>query len=85
MLYKLHRPDDNRLDEAEKWLQAAVSGNQFTPTTAYYMACLSMARQRSAAAKQWVELALKSPGLFPMRQEAKELLEKLEKSEKLKK
>ena len=55
VLYKL-----GRFDEAEKAFQAAVSGGQFSPDTAYYMARLSYDRGREAQAKQWLELALKN-------------------------
>ncbi len=74
VLYKL-----GRLDDAEKALQAAVSGGQFNPDTAYYVARLSVDRGRESQAKQWLEIALKSPGPFALREEAKALLEQLKK------
>ena len=52
------------LDEAEKWLQAAVSSGQVTPDTAYYCARLAKDRNRDEVARQWLENALKSPSPF---------------------
>jgi Tfp pilus assembly protein PilF len=74
VLYRL-----GRFDEAEKWLQAAVSSGQVSPDTAYYYARLLKERGRDAPAKQWLEGALKSTAPFAMRQEATALLEKLKK------
>ena len=59
-----------QLDEAEKWLQHAVSGGQVSPDTAYYYAVLLKERGRDAQAKQWLEGALKSTSPFAMRQDA---------------
>jgi Tfp pilus assembly protein PilF len=74
VLYKL-----GRLDDAEKALQAAISGGSFTPDTAYYIARLSYDRGRESQAKQWLDIALKSNAPFAMRSEAKALLEQLKK------
>ena len=54
VLYKL-----GRLDEAEKAFQAAISGGQVAPDTAYYIACLSYDRGREPQAKQWLERRVK--------------------------
>ncbi len=74
MLYKL-----NQFDEAEKWLQHAVSSGQVRPDTAYFYAALLKERGRDAEARPWLEGALKSTSAFAMRPEAKALLEKLKK------
>ena len=68
-----------RLDEAERAFQAAISGGQVNPDTAYYIARLAYERGREALAKQWLEVALKSTGPFAMRQEATALMEQLKK------
>jgi tetratricopeptide (TPR) repeat protein len=72
VLYRL-----GRLDEAEKYLQAAASTGQPSPDTFYYLARLYVDRAREAAAKQCLEIALKNTGPFSMRQEAVAMLEKL--------
>jgi Tfp pilus assembly protein PilF len=74
VLYKL-----GRLDDAEKWLQAAISAGQVSPETAYYCARLAKDRGHDAVAKQWLEGALKSTSPFAMRPEATALMEKLKK------
>jgi tetratricopeptide (TPR) repeat protein len=74
VLYKL-----GRFDEAEKALNAAISGGTAAPDTAYYIACLAYDRGRESQAKEWLEIALKSNGPFANRQDAEELLAKLKK------
>jgi Tfp pilus assembly protein PilF len=74
VLYKI-----GRLDDAEKAFQVAISGGQFSPDTAYYIARLSVDRGRNAQAKQWLEGALKSTQPFAMRQEAQALLDEIKK------
>ena len=74
VLFKL-----GRLDDAEKWLQAAVSSGQVSPDTAYYYAQVAKARNRDAVAREWLESALKSTMPFAMRPEATALLQKLKK------
>ncbi len=74
VLYKL-----NRLEVAQKALEAAISGGQFSPDTAYYMAQVLADRGRTEQAQQWVQAALKSTSPFLMRAEAEELLKQLKK------
>lgn len=66
-----------RLDEAEGALRKAVSTGQMSADTAYYIARVSVDRDRKDEARQLLEQALKSPGTFTLRPEAKALLEKL--------
>jgi tetratricopeptide (TPR) repeat protein len=75
VLYKLAK-----LDEAEKFLNAAVSSGQVSPDTAYYCARVAKDRGRDAQAKQWLENALESTLPFALRPEAMALLEKLTKA-----
>ena len=74
VLYKF-----GRLDDAEKVLQAAVSGPSFSADTAYYLARVLIDRGRDAPAKQLLESALKTTGPFAQRDDAKALLKDLEK------
>jgi tetratricopeptide (TPR) repeat protein len=74
VLYKL-----GRLDEAEKALQAAISGGPVSPDTAYYIARLNVDRGREAQARDALESALRSGTSFSMQPEAKALLEQLKK------
>jgi len=66
-----------RLEEAEGALRKAITGGQMSADTAYYIACVSVARDRKDEARQLLEQALKSPGPFSLRQDAKDLLKKL--------
>jgi tetratricopeptide (TPR) repeat protein len=68
-----------KLDDAEKAFQTAISGGQISPSTAYYMARLSCDRGRKEQARRLLEIALKSTGPFALRQDAKALLEELQK------
>jgi tetratricopeptide (TPR) repeat protein len=71
-----------RLDEAEKYLRAAASMGAIKPDTLYNLAQLYADRKRpgdAAEAKKWLEGALRVPGPFAMREEAKALLEQLSK------
>ena len=74
VLYRL-----KQLDEAEKWLQQAVSTGQVSPDMAYYYAVLLKDWGRDAQAKQWLEGALKSSSPFARRQDAMVLIGKLTK------
>jgi tetratricopeptide (TPR) repeat protein len=67
--------------KAADMLKQAVSGGQFSQDTAYYIACAAVDRNQLSDAVQWLEIALKNPGAFVMRAEAKALLEKLRKDE----
>jgi Tfp pilus assembly protein PilF len=68
-----------RLEDAEKMLNTAVSSGQMTPDTAYYLARISVDRNKETQAKQLLEGALKSPEPFMYKDEAKALLEQLKK------
>jgi tetratricopeptide (TPR) repeat protein len=74
VLYK-----SGRLDEADQALRAAMSGGMSSPDTAYYLARLDVDRNRADEAKMLLKGAMKTPGPFAMRQEAKLLLEQLNK------
>jgi Tfp pilus assembly protein PilF len=81
ILYKL-----NRLDDAETALRNAISGGTINPETAYYMGRVLADRGgRDADARQWLDGALKTAAPFRQREDAQELLEKLKRSENLKK
>lgn len=71
-----------RLDEAEGALRKAISGGQLSADTAYYIARVSVDRDRKDEARQLLEQAMKSSAPFQMRSEAKELLEQLTKNAK---
>jgi tetratricopeptide (TPR) repeat protein len=75
VLYKLEKYDD-----AEKALRAAVSGGSFTPDTAYYLA--RVMEKRGGHTKDVINLlenALKIPGPFAYRDDAKALLNEMKK------
>jgi len=74
VLYKL-----DRLDDAEKALRASISGGQFSLDTAYYLGRVLAKRGRDKDAIQFLESALKTPGPFAYREDAKRLLEELKK------
>ncbi|MCE5302207.1 MAG: tetratricopeptide repeat protein [Planctomycetaceae bacterium] len=74
VLYKL-----GRLDDAERALNAAVSGGSSNTDTAYYLARVAVERGRDSQAKQLLESALKNNAPFSMRPEAEKLLEQLKK------
>lgn len=74
VLYKV-----GRLEEAENALRAAAGQGGFGPDAAFYLASVLADRGQDADAKQLLQRALESPGLFPQRDEAKALLEKLQK------
>jgi tetratricopeptide (TPR) repeat protein len=65
-----------QLDEADKALSAAISGN-FAPDTAYYAAVVANEKNRKEEAKTLLKAALKNPAPFTMKQEATALLEQL--------
>jgi tetratricopeptide (TPR) repeat protein len=69
-----------RLDEAETALRKAISSGQLSADTAYYIARISVDRDRKDEARQLLEQALRSTAPFSMRSEAKSLLEQLTKS-----
>jgi Tfp pilus assembly protein PilF len=56
-----------------------LSGGQMKPDTAYYLALVLNEQDKFENAKQLVEGALKSTGLFVYRKDAQELLDKLKK------
>jgi len=74
VLYKM-----GRLDDAEKALNAAVSGGTINADTAYYLARVAVERGRDAQARQLLESALSGAGPFSMRSEAKALLDQIKK------
>jgi uncharacterized protein (TIGR02996 family) len=67
------------LDEAARVLQAAVSGGQARPDTAYFLALVSSDRDKVEDAVKLLEGALKAKGLFVYRKQAEQLLETLKK------
>jgi tetratricopeptide (TPR) repeat protein len=74
VLYKM-----GKIDEAEKYLQAAATSGAFNADTAYYISRLYADKGRTEMAKQNLERALKTTGPFLMRDKAQELLEQLKK------
>jgi tetratricopeptide (TPR) repeat protein len=76
VLYKV-----GRLDEAENLLRAAIQGAAFNADTAYYLARVDLDRNREIEARALLKTAIEEPGLFAMRQEAKALLDQLNKTQ----
>jgi tetratricopeptide (TPR) repeat protein len=76
VLYKL-----DRLDDAEKYLRGAISGGQFSLDTAYYLARVLSKRgvKGNKDAINLLETAIKTPGPFAYRDDAKALLAELKK------
>lgn len=75
-----------RLNEAEQALRTAISGGSFSAETAYYLARVLVDRGgNDADAKQLLEGALATTGMFSQREEAKALLDQLKKAEKTEK
>jgi tetratricopeptide (TPR) repeat protein len=68
-----------KIDEAEKAFQSVAASGNVKPDTAYYIAKVSVARDKKQLAIQWLENAMKSTGPFAMRKEAKALLDELKK------
>jgi tetratricopeptide (TPR) repeat protein len=74
VLYKL-----NKVEDADKALQNALSGGSVMPDTAYYAAVVANERGRKEEAIRLLTLATKSKLPFTMKQEATALLNKLNK------
>jgi tetratricopeptide (TPR) repeat protein len=76
VLYK-----SNKLDDADKALQAAIqaSGGNPPQDTAYYAAKVASEKNRKEEAKTLLKYALKNPSPFTMKPEAAALLEELNK------
>ncbi len=76
VLYKM-----NQLDDADKYLQSAISGSAGNPSpdTAYYAAVVASEKNRKEEAKTLLKYSLKSTAPFTMKQEAAALLEQLNK------
>lgn len=68
-----------RLDEAERALQASVSGGTGSSETAYYLAHVLAERGRLDNVQQLLKVALDAPGPFMFRKEAQEWLERMSK------
>ena len=71
-----------RLNDAEEWLKraAAASGGNLKPDTAYYYAQVAYDLGRKDEAKKLLDDVLKTDRpMFSMRQEARDLLEKINK------
>ena len=69
----------NKLSEADYYLKQAVSGGSSSPDTAYYLAQVSYDSGRKDDAKQLLDMVMRTERPFYMRQEARDLLEKLNK------
>lgn len=65
------------LDNAQKALQASISGGQASSDTAYYLALLLNDRKEYEEAKRLLKGALDSPGGFVFRKDAQALYDKL--------
>ena len=76
VLYK-----SNKLDDADKALQAAINASGGNPPqdTAYYAARVASEKNRKEEAKTLLKYALKNPTPFTMKPEATALLEELNK------
>ena len=71
-----------KLNEAEQCLKNAVAGGNVNPDTAYYLAQVSYDLGRKDDARAILEIIMKTDRPFSMRQEARDLLEKLNKEPK---
>jgi len=67
----------NRLDDAEKVLQAVVSSGQGNSDAAYVLAHVRADRGHPDAAPALLKLALDAPGVFVFRKDAQEWLDRL--------
>lgn len=72
VLYRL-----GKIDEAEQVLAKVAGSGSLSPDTAYYIARISVDRNRKDDAKQLLQQALKTTAPFAQRQEAQALLTKL--------
>jgi tetratricopeptide (TPR) repeat protein len=68
-----------RLDDAERSLRAAVSGGYGSSDMAYFLARVLADRNKPDEVKQWLNLALKAPGAFAFRKDARQMLDLLAK------
>ncbi len=67
----------NRLDEAERLLQAVVASGRGSSDAAYILARVKSDRGHPEAAPPLLEMALAAPGFFAGRDEARQWLEQL--------
>ena len=74
VLYKL-----GRVDDADRVLSSLLRAGNLSADTAYYIAQVAAEKRRPEEAKRLLKSALKSKRPFSKEQEAKELLEKLNK------
>jgi Tfp pilus assembly protein PilF len=74
----------DQLDAAEQELKAAVSPGNFSQDTAYYVAAVSAKRGNNEQAQMVLKAALTNKQPFSKREEAKALLDKIEKELKSK-
>jgi tetratricopeptide (TPR) repeat protein len=73
----LYKVDPRNIDNADRFLQAALSSGNFNADTAYYAAVVAAQRGRKEEAKRLLEAILKTTRPFTMKSEAKLLLEQL--------
>jgi predicted Zn-dependent protease len=66
-----------RLDEAEKLLQAVLDSGHGSSDTAYMLARIKADRGQPAGARDLLQAALAAPGLFVFRDEARQWLDRL--------
>ena len=71
-----------KLNEADQCLKNAVAGGNVNPDTAYYLAQVSYDLGRKDDARAILEIIMKTDRPFSMRQDARDLLEKLNKEPK---
>jgi len=69
-----------RTEEAEQLLTAVAGTNQVTPDAIFYYATLADARNRGDVVKPYLEVALKNEAPFAYRDEAQQLLDRLNKT-----
>jgi tetratricopeptide (TPR) repeat protein len=77
----LYRIDPvKNLDDSDKLLRQAIGTNNYNPDTAYYAAVVGFANKRPLESKALLERALKSTVPWTMKNDAKALLEQLNKN-----
>ncbi len=68
-----------KLSEADQCLKGAVSGGNYSPDTVYYLAQVSYDLGRKEDAKALLDMVMRTERPFYMRQEVRDLLEKINK------
>jgi Tfp pilus assembly protein PilF len=69
-----------RIDQAEQSLRAALATRKANSETAYYLARVLADRQKDEEVRQWLKVAVDTPGRFAFRAEAQAWLDRLQKT-----